>query len=265
MPVVTSNGIRINYEEIGNGEPLILIMGLGADHSKWVDHVQAYSEHFRCIMLDNRGAGKSEKPPGPYTTDMMADDIAGVMDSLDIAHARIAGISMGSGIAQTLALNHPDRVRSMVLVSSWARSSPYLDALLASFRKMRSVAGAGDFTELLQLWIFTSTHFNANYEDMVQGQRDAVDEENPMPQHAFAAQCEACSTHRTLERLPEISVPSLITVGEDDIFTPLALSVEMHERMPASELLRFPGWGHCHHWEDLETFNSRTTRFLLEH
>ena len=265
MPTVNSNGIMMNYEETGDGDPLILIMGLGADHSKWADHVQAYSEHFRCIMLDNRGAGKSDKPAGSYTTEMMAEDTAGLMDALGIANARVAGISMGSGIAQNLALAHPEKVRSMVLVSSWARSSPYLDALLASFRKMRAVAGAGDFMELLQLWIFTSTHFNENYEDMVQGQRDAVDDENPMPQHAFAAQCEACSSHRTLERLSEISAPSLITVGEEDIFTPLNLSLEMHERMPASELLRFPGWGHCHHWEDLETFNSRTTQFLRDH
>ncbi len=264
MPIVRSNGIKINYEETGSGDPLILIMGLGADHSKWEDHVQAYSQHFRCIMLDNRGAGESDKPAEPYTTEMMADDTAGVMDALGIKKARVAGISMGSGIAQSLALKYPDKVRCMVLVSSWARSSPYLNALLESFRKMRAIAGPGDFMELLQLWIFTSTYFDANYEDMVQGQRDALEDESPMPQHAFAAQCTACSTHNTLARLSEISVPSLITVGED-IFTPLGLSLEMHERMPTSELLRFPGWGHCHHWEDLNTFNSRTTAFLREH
>ena len=265
MPRVQTNGIEINYEETGNGEPLILIMGLGADHSKWELHVEEYARHFRCIMLDNRGAGKSDKPVGSYTTEMMAEDTAGVMDALGIDRARVAGISMGSAIAQTLALKYPNRVRSMVLVSSWARCGPYLKSLLDSFKKVRAVAAPEDFMKLLQLWIFTATHFDANFEEMVQGQRDAAEDENPMPQHAFAAQCDACSSHDTLGRLSEIAAPALITVGNKDIFTPLELSVEMHERMPASELLQFPKWGHCHHWEDLERFNGESAAFLLDH
>jgi pimeloyl-ACP methyl ester carboxylesterase len=264
MPRVQANGIEINYEETGEGDPLILIMGLGADQTKWEEHVEAYSKHFRCIMLDNRGAGKSDKPPGPYTTEMMAEDTAGVMDALGIDRARVAGISMGSAIAQNLALKYPEKVRSMVLVSSWARSNHYLDSLLSSFKKMRAVAAPEDFMELLQLWIFTPGHFEKHYDDMVQGQRDAAEDENPMPQHAFEAQCDACSSHNTFELLSEIAAPSLITVGNEDIFTPLELSLEIHQRLPSSELLQFPKWGHCHHWEDLEMYNERSTRFLLD-
>jgi len=265
MPTVKANGITIGYEERGQGDPLILIMGLGADGLRWEDHVNAYAEHFRCIMMDNRGAGQSDKPVGPYTTEMMAEDTAGLMASLGIENARVAGISMGSGIAQNLALNHPDKVRSLVLISSWSRCSHYLGTLLESFSKMRAIANAGDFMELLQLWIFTESHFEENFEDLKQGQLDARTDANPMPQRAFAAQCSACSTHNTIDRLDQIQVPALITVGDKDIFTPHHLSEEMHERMPKAELLVFPGWGHCHHWEDLDTFNSRTTAFLLRH
>lgn len=265
MPTVNANGITIGYEEKGQGDPLILIMGLGADGQRWEDHVNAYAEHFRCIMMDNRGAGQSDKPIGPYTTEMMAEDTAGLMEALGIENARVAGISMGSGIAQNLALNHPGLVRSMVLISSWSRSSNYLNTLLDSFSKMRAIANAGDFMELLQLWIFTEAHFEDNFEDLKQGQLDARMDAAPMPQRAFAAQSIACSTHNTFDRLGQIEAPALITVGDKDIFTPLHLSEEMHERMPNSELLIFPGWGHCHHWEDLETFNTRTTEFLLVH
>lgn len=84
MPIVRANGININFEERGQGEPLILIMGLGADGSVWELDAQAYEQHFRCILMDNRGAGFSDKPAGPYTTEMMADDTAGLLDALGI-------------------------------------------------------------------------------------------------------------------------------------------------------------------------------------
>ena len=79
MPTVVSNGIRIHYEERGSGDPLILIMGLGAPGSRWEDHAASYEKHFRCILMDNRGAGESDRPLGPYTTKMMADDTASLM------------------------------------------------------------------------------------------------------------------------------------------------------------------------------------------
>ena len=96
---------------------------------------------------------------------------------------------------------------------------------------------------------------------MVQDQGEA--DQEYMALHAFEAQCDACSTHDAFDRLGEIQAPALLTVGDADIFTPLRLSAEMHERMPNSELSLFSGLGHCHHWEDLETFNARTTEFLL--
>ena len=84
MPTVVSNGIRIHYEEQGSGDPLILIMGLGAPGSRWKDHAAAYEKYFRCILMDNRGAGESDRPLGPYTTRKMADDTAGLMLALGI-------------------------------------------------------------------------------------------------------------------------------------------------------------------------------------
>ncbi len=265
MPDVRSNNINIHYEQQGKGDPLILIMGLGADGSLWEEHVKEYEKHFQCIMMDNRGAGRSDSPEGSYTTEMMAKDTIGLMDTLHMDNARIAGISMGSAVAQNLALIAPEKVRSMVLVSSWARCDIYTKTLFESFKKMRALAKPDDFMELLQLWIFTPRHFEKNISDLVDGQKDTLTDELLMKQHAFEAQCDACSTHDTLDRLGEIKIPSLITVGDADIFTPLRFSKEIHERMENSELLVFPGRGHCHHWEDLEKFNKATTKFLLEH
>ena len=259
MPDVTVNGIRMHYETRGAGEPLILIMGLGAPGSRWEDHVAAYEKHFRCLLVDNRGAGESDKPQGLYTTAMMADDTAGLMDALGIDRARIAGISMGSGIAQEIALRHPDRVRSLVLVSSWSRCDRYTRAVFEHYATMRALAPPADFMQLLQLWIFTAGHYERHIDEMRQGQQEAA--VGYMPLHAFQAQCTACVEHDTYERLGRIQAPALLTVGDADIFTPLRLSAEMHARMPQAEMQVFPGWGHAHHWEDLERFNACTIQF----
>ena len=253
----------LHYQTAGTGDPLVLLMGLGADGGLWEQHVEAYARHFRCIMLDNRGAGNSPQPAGPYSTEMMAQDTLSLMDQLGIQSARVAGISMGSAIAQSLALQAPERVQSMVLISSWARCDQYMKDVFEQFARIRPLVTREHFMQLLQLWIFAPEHFSANYADLLTGRAEA--QYNPMSDHAFAAQCAACINHDVLDRLTEIEVPCLLTVGDADIFTPLRCSREMHERLPNSELAVFSGLGHCHHWEDLQTFNSQTTTFLQEH
>jgi pimeloyl-ACP methyl ester carboxylesterase len=262
MPAVTANGIRIAYQEVGAGEPLLLIMGLGAPGSLWEKHVEAYARHFRCILMDNRGAGDSDKPPGPYTTPMMADDAAGLLEQMGIASARIAGISMGSAIAQELALRHPARVRSLVLISSWARCDTYMKEVFLHFEKVRPRLSPGMFTRLLQLWIFAPEYFTTHFSDLEEA-KNAATADAAMPEHAFAAQCQACIGHDTFDRLKDITQPCLLTVGDADIFTPLRCSSEMFARLPAARLEIFKA-AHCHHWEKLPEFNELTTRFLLE-
>ncbi len=263
MPDANVNRTKIHYEERGAGEPLVLIMGLGADGSLWEDHAKVYEKHFRCILIDNRGAGGSDKPNGPYTTKMMADDTAGLMDALSIRKARIAGISMGGAIAQQVALNHPEKVQSLVLISTWAKCDTYAVTIFEHFKKIRAAVDPAHFMQLLQLWIFTAPHVEQHIDELRQGQKDAG--ANPMPQHAFEAQCDACISHDTLDRLGQIKAPTLITVGDADIFTPMRFSQVIHKRISGSEMTVFPGCGHAHHWEDLERFNSKTLDFLKKH
>ena len=253
----------MHYDERGSGDPLILIMGLGAPGSLWEDHVASYEQYFRCILIDNRGAGESDKPAGPSTTKIMADDTAGLMQALGIAKACVAGLSMGSGIAQELALSYPQMVRSLVLISSWARCDKYTRTVFEQFKKMRGLASPADFTQLLQLWIASPHYYEDHFDKMIQDQSQA--KSNYMPFHAFAAQCDACSDHNTFDRLDQLTLPTLLTVGDVDIFTPMRLTVEMHNRMPASNILAFDGCGHIHHWEDLERFNAQTLQFLRDH
>src|ERR1700704_2583152 len=147
-------GLGLAYREAGRGRPLLLIMGLGADSTAWEAHTQAWSRKFRCIAVDNRGAGASSAPAGPYTTAILADDYAELVTGLGLGAVPVVGISMGGAIAQELALRHPALVTRLVLVSSWARLDAHAAEIFASLGAVRAQVDRATFTRLLQLWIW---------------------------------------------------------------------------------------------------------------
>ncbi len=261
---VDSKGCNIFYQVRGKGNPLVLLMGFGADGEVWEKHVAEYKKHFKCIILDNRGVGKSDAPEGPYNTAMMADDTIAVMDHLNVDQAQVAGISMGGAIAQSLALNYPVRAKSLALISTWPSFNNYARTVYENLKKLRRVANPGDFMELLQLWIFAPPYYESGMNDLIEGQKGAVDNPNPQKQSGFDGQLDACIHHNCVSRLHQIKIPTLITIGMMDIFTPPAFSDILHEKIEGSEIVRFPTGGHVHHWEDLERFNKVTTDFLLK-
>lgn len=265
MPYVETNGIKMHYQEKGQGDPLILAMGFGAPGDLWEAHVNEYARHFRCIFPDNRGVGLTDPPAGPYSTAMMADDYAGLMDALGIEKARVAGISMGGAIAQQLALRHPQKVQRLLLISTWGKFNNYARVVYENLKKLRRVVDPGDFMELLQLWIFAADYFETNLQTLKEGQEAARNNPNPQTQQGFEGQLDACIQHDVVDQLHKISVPTFIVVGEDDIFTPLPFSQLLHEKIPGSEIWVIPRTGHVCHWEALDAFNRRTAAFLLNH
>ncbi|MCQ6558626.1 alpha/beta fold hydrolase [Paenibacillus mendelii] len=262
MPKVTCNGITMHYQERGSGAPLVLLMGLGADASLWEEHVCAYEDRYRCLLVDNRGAGDTDKPAGPYTTAEMARDTLGLLDALGIEQAHVSGISMGSAIAQELALLAPERVKSLTLNCPWAACDIYTTRIFETFRCSYELLSRPDFQKLLQLFIFTPAYHERHLPDLLARQQGAVESGNPMPVHAFQAQCDACITHDTVRRLGGVTAPTFITVGDRDIFTPLQLSQTITELMPCAELVVFEGSGHTHHWDQLVRFNEITLAFM---
>ena len=261
---VDSNGCKIYYQVRGSGSPLVLLMGFGADGNVWEKHVAEYEKHFKCIILDNRGVGKSDAPEGSYNTEMMANDAIAVMDHLEVEVTQVAGISMGGAISQSLALNHPERVKSLVLISTWPSFNNYAKTVYENLKKLRRVARPDDFMELLQLWIFAPPFYETGMDDLIEGQKGAAANDNPQKQSGFDGQLDACIHHNSVPRLHEIKVPTLITIGMMDIFTPPAFSDILHGGIEGSLIERFPTGGHVHHWEDLERFNKVTTEFLLK-
>jgi len=116
--------------------------------------------------LDNRGVGVSDQPKGPYTTKMMAADTIAVMDELNIPQAKVAGISMGGAIAQELAINYPDRVSCLVLISTWPIFNNYAKTVYENLKKLRVTSKPDDFMELLQLWIFAPPYYEEGMADL---------------------------------------------------------------------------------------------------
>nr|WP_299382932.1 alpha/beta hydrolase [Allomuricauda sp.] len=258
-----SNGIKIRYQIKGEGEPLVLLMGFGADGDTWEKHVAEYQHHFKCYLIDNRGVGGSDQPKGPYSTKMMAQDTIAVMDHAGIDTAKVAGISMGGAIAQELALNFPERVTKLALISTWPKFNTYAKTVYENLKKIRVTSNPEDFMELLQLWIFAPPYYEEGLQSLKEGQRSAASNSNPQSRFGFEGQLDACIQHDTVARLANIKVPTLITVGEKDIFTPPEFSKVLHEGIKDSSYESFPDGGHVHHWEDLERFNQLTTQFLI--
>lgn len=120
MPILHCNGISLNYETYGEGEPLVLISGLGGDSTFWSLSLECLASEFRVIVFDTRGIGKTEAPKEPYSMELMADDLAALLDTLQISTTNLLGFSMGGNIALTFALKYPNRVSKLILAASFA-------------------------------------------------------------------------------------------------------------------------------------------------
>ena len=249
----------ISYRVVGTGKPLLLVMGLGADSSLWTEHVSVYSQSFRCILIDNRGVGRSGKPAGPYSAAMMAGDCARVVRAVTDEPVGVVGLSMGGAIAQELALKNVSLVRCLVLVSTWARCDGYLSEVIDQLRVAHGRLSPEEFAQVIQLRIWSPSYVSEHLGELRAARLEAA--MSWVADGAFAAQCAACTSHNSLARLNAIAVPTLITAGREDSFTVLGHAQELQRAIPDSRLDVFPG-GHAHHWENLEAFNNLTSAWL---
>jgi len=250
------------YQDVGSGEPLVLIMGFGGDHLAWAFQMPDFSVRHRVIAFDNRGVGQTDTPDHPYTTRMMAGDALGLMDALGIDRAHVLGVSMGGMIAQELALANPERVRSLHLACTFGRPDPYLVALNAAWREMRIALGRESTLRTLGLWLFSPTTY-ADRPELIEALLQ-TSLANPYPQSlvGFLRQGEAVAGHDALERLSAIRCPTLVSVAEDDILVPPRFSREILARIQGAELRLVTSAGHGYFLERPDVFNELTLDFI---
>jgi 3-oxoadipate enol-lactonase len=266
MPKVNANGITLNYDQQGSGEPLILIPYLSADNACHAFQVADYAKHFTCISVDLRGAGESDKPDGPYTTELYADDIAAFMQAIGIQRAHFTGLSLGAAIGMWLAAKYPDRVKTLSLHAAWHKTDAYIRTVVEGWKVM---AKALDSIPDLVIngmfpWCFTPNLYATKY-DYIQSLSDFVRSRPPMSVANYIKQADAAIAHDASSQLTNITAPTQISFGRHDQITSLRFAEPLTGAIKNSELVVFENASHAPIYECVEEFNQKTLAFLQRH
>lgn len=260
-----STGVRLHYEIEGDGEPLLLIPGTGQGGGLWVNQVAVLKDRYRCISLDNRGAGKSETTEAGYTIPQMTADAIALIEHLGIARLHVCGQSMGALIAQEIAAARPDLVHSLQLHSTFDRTASYphlrrqLEIRLALVRReLWDIFGPNSV-----VWLNPPDYVNAN-DAALSLQQERFFKNLPEPK-GLAGHFEADLIYDSEGRLAQITAPTLITVGSHDITTLPSYGEAVHEQIAGSEFHIFPGAGHLPFLQMPDAFNGVMSGFLARH
>lgn len=253
----TFDDLRVHYAQDGQGTDLVLIHGLGGNLHDWDAASSALSRYHRVLRWDVRGFGDSDKPSGPYTPQLFARDLAGLIRSLGVSTTHVAGISMGGVIAQRFALDYPDLVRSLTLISTSSEVGEQAQkawAKMADVIEQRGFAATAGFAERIFAPTFVKTH-PQEVQDMAA--RTAANDPR-----AYAAAARAIGSFNWTTGLSRIQTPTLILQGLEDTLTPPGGSIKMSRGIPRSRLLMIPDCGHVVPVEKPELFTQTLLAFL---
>jgi pimeloyl-ACP methyl ester carboxylesterase len=254
--------VKIAHETRGAGEPLVLVHGLAYDRAGWGRFPDLLAEHFRVVLIDNRGVGESDAPPGPYTVSEMAEDVVGVLDELGIDRTNLFGVSLGGYIAQELTLTHPGRVEKLVLCST-APGGPKAvpmpvatQQVFATYPTMEREAGLRMFVE------------NSLGARGVRERPELVEEifryrlGHAPTVEAWVAQATAGATYDSYDRIGAIDVPTLVVHGDADVVVDPGNAALLGALIPNARVELIPDRGHLMVWEDSERVAELVTEFL---
>lgn len=266
MPTCTcSSSINLYYEVHGDGTPLLLISGLGGGSWSWYGQIPFLSPRYRTIVFDNRGAGRSSVPQGPYTIAEMAQDTLDLLDHVQVDEVLVAGLSMGGMVAQELALLAPERVKALVLGCTHcggtlhvSASGNVLQAFLQNDRLSRE--------EILRknALLFFSEAFRLARPETIDRYIQVQLSSPVRPPHAFEAQVEAIKTFDCSSRLHRIAASTLVVTGTEDALIPAINARILAKRIPLARLHEIPGAGHALHVECRDELNHLMDDFFHE-
>ena len=255
---LTANGIEIHYVLEGEGPVVTLSHALGCNLSLWDEQARALKGRYRVLRFDTRGHGQTSAPPGPYSLELLAEDVRVLLTGLGITGTHFVGLSMGGMIGQVFTLKYPEMVRSLVLCDTTSRYPA--DALLAWEERIRAVEAKGMevmVEPMLQRW-FT--------EPFRERRRDVMERVGAMlrttPPHGYIGCCHALPKINTTDRLREVRCPALVIVGEQDPGTPVEMARAIYAALPAAELAILHSASHLSNLEQPEEFNGALLNFL---
>ena len=253
--------VEIAYERHGDGPAVMLVSGLGGVGSYWNPQIEAFARSFTVITHDHRGTGQSTRFEGEYTVDMLAADALGLMDALGIERAHFVGHSTGGAIAQTLAIEHPARVQSMVQYASWTKADGHVRLCFFVRRSLLRDSGALAYIKATPLFLMPNWWIRDNEEAL---EETAVDTLDSFPSVELdAARINAVLAFDRTEQLDTIRTPTLVLCAQDDILTPPYYSEELARRIPGAELVMLEKGGHACSQTAPAEFNEAVLPFLL--
>ena len=263
MAIAKVGDLNIEYYVEGSGPPLLMIMGLGGQASSWGEPVLAgLQQHFTTIRFSNRGTGGTDKPASGYTIRQMADDAAGLLDAVDFEKAHLFGISMGGMIAQEVVLNHPQKVRGLVLGCTNCGPAHSISVAAETIAQFGQIMQLPIQERIQRYWeICITPEFMQSRADFL-ARIIELGMATPTPMETFGQQFGAVQAFDSYDRLPQIKSPTLILHGDRDVLVPAENAEILHERIPGSQVRIVPGTGHCFFWEEPEVVVDEVTKFL---
>ncbi len=262
MPIAKTKNLDIYYEIIGQGQPLVMIRGVGSNVDHWYEQVPVLSKKYQLLVFDNRGIARSSDPGSSFSTRDMAADTVALMEAVGIKKAHILGYSMGGMIAQELALAHPEKINGLILVATDCGIRLRIEARPEYARL---------FTEMIRLGtneaktaaagcLFAKQTFESR-PDIIERYAE-VSLRFPVPQKILERQWEAITRHDACNRLQHITAPTLAITGAEDVLIPPENSRVLAEQIPDARARFIDGGGHLFVVEQAQRFNEAVLGFL---
>jgi 3-oxoadipate enol-lactonase len=266
MPFAINGSIRLHWESFGAGPPVLLLAGQGMTVEAWWSTIPILSRSFRVIAYDHRDTGSSSRSRVPYSAAQLAHDAVAVLDAVGERRVHVYGISLGSLVAQELALRHPDRVQALVLGSSSAGGHAAFKPAASSFAQTFMLR-AGSMAPEEARWAAVPYAY-AEKTRRERPERIATDiihrvAATPEPL-AYMHQAAAVASHDAYMRLNKLIPPTLVVHGEEDVFVPPANALVLAEKIPGAELRLWPDAAHVYPVDEPRA-DEDIARFLLQH
>ncbi len=263
MPRVSIGDCHLYYERHGSGYPVLFLTGLAGYAQYWREQIPAFSRNFEVIVHDHRGVGESEASTNSSTIERWAGDVVALMDALGIARAHVVGHSAGGAIAQVLAIEHPQRLSSMVIAASWPKADAYFRRLFALRKEILLRLGPSSYVQTNTLLLYSPDYIARNNEKLRMIEAQAL-ANFASPERTLSRIDAILAFDRTAD-LGRIRTPTLIVATQDDLVTPAYYSEELARRIQGAEVKFFPNGGHYFTQVLAREFNLAVLPFLAAH
>jgi 3-oxoadipate enol-lactonase len=266
MPFAKNATVKLHWESSGEGPAVLLIAGQGMTADGWWATIPVLARSFRVIAFDNRDTGGSSRSPWPYTVAQMAHDAVAVLDAAGEQRAHVYGISLGSLVAQELALRHPARVQALVLGASsaggFAAYKPPPSSFAQTFLVRAGAMGPEEAAWAAVPYTYAEKTRRSHPERIATDIAHRVS--SPPEPLAYLHQAGAVAAHDAYERLNQMAAPTLVVHGEQDVFVPPANALVLAERIPGAQLRLWPDAAHMYTIDEPQA-DREVARFLLRH